>query len=108
MRAGNIKAYAVSSETRSVLVPDVPTFGEDQGGVSRHKYARTKEVAVLVPATPRSAACLLWVKTRPPVQRLHVRSRQVQTFAPRLTRASRRLGGRFVRRPSCPFNSTRP
>ena len=28
MRAGSIKAYAVTSETRSVLAPDVPTFRE--------------------------------------------------------------------------------
>jgi tripartite-type tricarboxylate transporter receptor subunit TctC len=28
MRAGNIKAYAVTSETRSVLAPDIPTFAE--------------------------------------------------------------------------------
>ena len=28
IRAGNIKAYAVSSDTRSVLTPDVPTFAE--------------------------------------------------------------------------------
>jgi tripartite-type tricarboxylate transporter receptor subunit TctC len=28
MRAGSIKAYAVTGETRSVLAPDVPTFRE--------------------------------------------------------------------------------
>ena len=28
MRAGNIKAYAVSSELRIVLAPDIPTFAE--------------------------------------------------------------------------------
>jgi tripartite-type tricarboxylate transporter receptor subunit TctC len=28
VRAGNIKAYAVSSSTRSVLAPDIPTFAE--------------------------------------------------------------------------------
>jgi len=28
MRAGSIKAYAVTGDTRSALVPDIPTFGE--------------------------------------------------------------------------------
>ena len=28
MRAGSIKAYAVTSETRLALAPDIPTFGE--------------------------------------------------------------------------------
>jgi tripartite-type tricarboxylate transporter receptor subunit TctC len=28
MRAGNIKAFAVTSETRSSLAPDIPTFAE--------------------------------------------------------------------------------
>jgi tripartite-type tricarboxylate transporter receptor subunit TctC len=28
MRAGSIKAYAVTSDTRSALAPDIPTFGE--------------------------------------------------------------------------------
>jgi tripartite-type tricarboxylate transporter receptor subunit TctC len=28
MRAGSIKAYAVASETRLALAPNIPTFGE--------------------------------------------------------------------------------
>jgi len=28
MRAGSIKAYAVTSDTRLALAPDIPTFGE--------------------------------------------------------------------------------
>jgi len=28
VRAGRIRAYAVASDTRSSLAPDIPTFGE--------------------------------------------------------------------------------
>jgi tripartite-type tricarboxylate transporter receptor subunit TctC len=28
VRAGSIKAYAVTSDTRMTLAPDIPTFGE--------------------------------------------------------------------------------